>query len=159
MKVYCKEWNTFIPRPLPEVWNFFSRPENLNAVTPEDMHFEILTDVGGKPMYEGMFIRYKIRPILNIPMHWCTEISHIKDQEYFVDEQRSGPYAIWHHEHHFKAVSGGTEMKDLLYYAIPFGPIGRLANALFVSKKIDGIFKFRAKALPQIVHLMPNSQQ
>ena len=154
MKVYTKKWTTFIPRPLPEVWHFFSRPENLNEVTPDEMHFEILTEVKDVPMYQGMIILYKVSPVLNIPMRWCTEITQIKDQEYFVDEQRFGPYAMWHHEHHFKAVEGGTEMRDLLYYAIPFGPFGRLANALLVSKKVDSIFAYREQALDQLIKKM-----
>ena len=150
-KVYRKSWTTFIPRPLNEVWNFFSRPQNLNAVTPSDMHFEILTDLEGVEMYEGMLINYRIRPLLNIPMKWCTEITHIKEKEYFIDEQRFGPYAMWHHEHHFKELEGGVEMRDLLHYAIPFGPLGRLANAVLVSRKVDQIFEFRKSAMGEII--------
>lgn len=151
MKVYKKEWTTFIPRPLPAVWDFFSRPENLNEVTPDEMNFEILSNIVGVPMYTGMIILYKVSPVLNIPLHWCTEITHLKNQEYFIDEQRSGPYAMWHHEHHFKAVDGGTEMRDLLHYSIPFGPLGRLANSIFVGSKVDSIFAYREEALEELV--------
>ncbi len=138
-----------MPISLEEAWAFFSRPENLNELTPADMSFEILTDIKDKPMYEGMLIRYKIAPMFNIKMNWCTEITHIRDREYFIDEQRFGPYALWHHEHHFKAVEGGTLMKDQLHYAIPFGPIGQLANAIFVGNKVEEIFDFRYQAIEE----------
>lgn len=136
-----------IPQDLEQVWHFFSRPENLNDITPDDMSFEILSDVADTPMYEGMIIRYNIRPILNIPMNWVTEITHVQDQEYFIDEQRFGPYALWHHQHHFKAVPGGTLMRDILHYKVPYGPIGSLANALFVDQKIDSIFDYRYRII------------
>lgn len=150
MKVYKKEWTQFIPRPLDEVWHFFSRPENLSEVTPKEMNFNILSDIANKPMYEGMIINYKVTPIFGIQMRWTTEIRNIKKGEYFVDEQRFGPYAMWHHEHHFREADGGTYMTDLLHYAIPFGPIGNIANALFVDSKIEEIFDFRVKAVERL---------
>jgi len=150
MKVYKKEWTQFIPRPLDEVWEFFSRPENLNKVTPKEMNFEILTDIANKPMYEGMIISYKVTPVFGIRLRWTTEIQRIKEGQYFVDEQRFGPYAMWHHEHHFRAVDGGTYMTDLLHYAIPFGPIGQLANFIMVDKKVEEIFKFRVEAVENL---------
>lgn len=143
MQVKEKRWEQLIPRDLDEVWEFFSRPENLNEITPEDMSFEILSDVADTPMYEGMIIRYNVRPIMNIPMNWVTEITHVRDREYFIDEQRFGPYALWHHQHHFKAVQGGTFMQDILHYKVPYGPIGSVVDALFVEQKIDSIFKYR----------------
>ncbi|MEM6966448.1 MAG: SRPBCC family protein [Bacteroidota bacterium] len=150
MKVYTKKWTQFVPRPMDEVWAFFSRPENLNEVTPQEMNFEILSDIAGKPMYEGMIINYKVSPVFGIRMRWTTEIQVIKEQEYFVDEQRFGPYAMWHHEHHFREADGGVYMTDLLNYAIPFGPIGWLANALFVDAKIEEIFRFRVQAVERL---------
>ncbi|MEL6637148.1 MAG: SRPBCC family protein [Bacteroidota bacterium] len=150
MKIYYKEWTQHLPISLDEAWAFFSRPENLNELTPKDMSFEILTDIKGKPMYQGMLIRYKIVPMLNIKMNWCTEITHIRDRQYFIDEQRFGPYALWHHEHHFQAVDGGTLMRDELHYAIPYGPIGQLANAIFVGNKVEEIFEFRNQAIEQL---------
>lgn len=150
MKVYKKEWTQFIPRPLDEVWEFFSRPENLNKVTPKEMKFEILTDIANKPMYEGMIINYKVTPVFGIRLRWTTEIQRIKEGKYFVDEQRFGPYAMWHHEHHFREADGGTYMTDLLHYAIPFGPIGQLANFIMVDSKVEEIFKFRVKAVDEL---------
>lgn len=143
MRVKEKRWEQYIPQPLDQVWEFFSRPENLNDITPQDMSFEILSDVAGVPMYEGMIVRYYIRPILNIRMNWVTEITHIQPQVYFIDEQRFGPYALWHHQHHFRAVEGGTCMQDVLHYKVPFGPVGKLADLLLVDRKIESIFTYR----------------
>ena len=150
MKIYEKRWTTWLPVTLDEAWAFFSRPENLDRITPEDMSFEILSDVSGVEMYAGMIVRYKVRPILNIPMNWVTEITHVADRKYFIDEQRFGPYALWHHQHHFEEKDGGVLMTDILHYAIPFGPIGRIANALLVDKRVEEIFSYREKVIDQI---------
>lgn len=147
MQVKQKVWKQWIPRSLDEVWHFFSRPENLNALTPDDLDFEILSDIKDIEMYEGMMIRYKISPFAGIKMDWVTEITYIKDQQYFVDEQRFGPYALWHHEHHFEQQEGGTLMTDILHYKVPYSIIGTLADALFVNNKIEQIFDFRVKAI------------
>ncbi len=149
MQVKKKEWQQFIPRTLDEVWHFFSRPENLNDVTPGDMSFEILSDIRNLPMYEGMIICYKVSPFAGIKMNWVTEITHISDRKFFVDEQRFGPYAMWHHEHHFEARDGGVLMRDVLHYKVPYGIIGTIADALFVDKKVEQIFRFRKQAIAE----------
>ena len=135
-----------LPLPLEEAWNFFASPKNLNEVTPNDLVFKITSTLPEK-MYEGLIITYRIQPLLNIPINWCTEITHIKEQEYFVDEQRKGPYNIWHHEHHFKSVGGGVLMTDILHYDIGKSIFGRLAGKLFVHKQVQQIFRYRYKAL------------
>lgn len=150
MQVKRKIWTQFIPRPLDAVWKFFSRPENLNAITPDDMSFEILSDIKNVEMYEGMMIMYKISPLLNIKMDWVTEITYIKDQRYFIDEQRFGPYALWHHEHHFEEHDGGTLMTDILHYKVPYGIIGTIADAIFVNNKVEAIFTYRVKAVDKL---------
>lgn len=150
MKVKRKSWSQFIPRPLDEVWHFFSRPENLNAITPSDMSFEILTDLDNIVMYEGMIVQYKVSPFLGIKLDWVTEITHLEEGRYFIDEQRFGPYALWHHQHHFEEVDGGVMMKDILHYKVPFGWIGTLADAVFVDQKIESIFVFRNTAVDQL---------
>jgi len=150
MKVYYKEWQSEVPLPLPQVWDFFSRPENLAKMMPDEMGFNILSDIAGVPMYEGMMLRYRVAPILNIPMDWCTEITKIEKHKYFVDDQRSGPYAMWHHEHHFQETPTGTLMTDKLHYAIPLGPFGQMAHWLFVEKKIEEIFMMREQFIPRI---------
>lgn len=147
MRPRRKEWITTIPRPLAEVWDFFSRPENLNELTPAEVSFEILSPVTGVEMYPGMIIQYRVSPFLGIKLDWVTEITQIRDQEFFIDDQRTGPYALWHHQHHFREVDGGTEMKDILHYQVPFGPIGSIANWLFVERQVDQIFYFREKAI------------
>ena len=138
----------FLPVSLPEAWAFFATPRNLNAVTPRKLDFRITSGVPDK-MYEGLFITYRIKPMLAIPVAWVTEITHIKEQEYFVDEQRKGPYRIWHHEHHFREAEGGVIMTDILYYDIGLWIIGRIAGALFVDRMIREIFRFRRIALDQ----------
>ncbi len=136
----------FLPIPLTQAWDFFSSPRNLNEITPDEMVFQILSEVPEK-MYPGLLIIYRLSPMLNIPMTWVTEITHIEDGRYFIDEQRQGPYALWHHEHHFKEVDGGVQMTDILHYDIGLSVLGRLAGALFVDRQVRGIFSFREQRL------------
>lgn len=136
----------FLPITLDKAWQFFATPKNLNEVTPETMVFEIISELPDT-MYEGLLINYRLRPMLNIPIDWCTEITHIKEKVYFVDEQRKGPYKMWHHEHHFKSIEGGVLMTDILHYDIGKFVFGWLAGKLFVHKKIKAIFEYRYKIL------------
>lgn len=136
----------FLPISLEEAWAFFSVPDNLDAITPEDMGFEILTRNEGRT-YAGQIIRYRVRPLLGLPLSWVTEITHCKDLSYFVDEQRFGPYAMWHHQHHFKAVDGGVEMDDILDYKLKGGWLGKLLTGWLVHGKVQGIFDHRTKVL------------
>ncbi|HEY6914003.1 MAG TPA: SRPBCC family protein [Paludibacter sp.] len=136
----------FLPITLNQAWQFFATPRNLNEVTPDDMVFEIVSDLP-KSMYAGLLINYRLKPMFNIPVDWCTEITHIKEKEYFVDEQRKGPYRIWHHEHHFEVVEGGVLMTDLLHYDIGKSLFGWIAGKLFVHKKVKAIFDYRYKTL------------
>ena len=136
----------FLPISLDEAWRFFATPKNLNEVTPNDIVFEIVSELPDT-MYEGLLINYRLKPMLNIPINWCTEITHIKEKEYFVDEQRKGPYRIWHHEHHFKPVTGGILMTDLLHYDIGMSFLGWIAGKLFVHRKVEHIFNYRYKTL------------
>ena len=115
------------------------------------MQFQVTSAyVADTKIYPGMVITYKVSPLLGIKMNWMTEITHVKDQEYFVDDQRVGPYAIWHHEHHFEPIKGGVKMTDKLTYAIPYGIIGRLANKLLVAKEVEKIFTYREKAINEL---------
>jgi ligand-binding SRPBCC domain-containing protein len=102
-------------------------------------------------MYEGLMIEYTVKPLFGIPMNWVTEIKTVKDLEFFVDEQRIGPYKIWHHEHHFKEVEGGVEMTDIVSYALPFGILGRMMHPIIVKKKLEEIFDFRFKAVEHTI--------
>jgi ligand-binding SRPBCC domain-containing protein len=136
----------FLPITLKEAWDFFATPKNLNEVTPDELTFEITSELPEK-MYEGLIITYRIRPMLNIPLNWCTEITHIRENEFFVDEQRKGPYNIWHHEHHFKPVEGGILMTDIVHYDIGKSILGWIAGKLFVDRQVEEIFKYRYKTL------------
>ncbi|MES2567872.1 MAG: SRPBCC family protein [Bacteroidota bacterium] len=103
-------------------------------------------------MYPGQIIQYRVSPILGIPLNWVTEITHVADKSYFVDEQRFGPYSFWHHQHFIKAVKGGVEMVDIVHYKLPFGLIGKLLNMLFVKNQLKQIFDYRFKKIETIFH-------
>ncbi|WP_299352292.1 SRPBCC family protein [Mucilaginibacter sp.] len=157
MKTYLFKFEQNLPIPLAETWDFFTSPLNLVKLTPPQMRFEVTSPYdANNRVYEGMIITYKITPLLGIKMNWVTEITHVKDQEYFVDEQRFGPYALWHHEHHFKEIKGGVQMTDIVNYAIPYGVIGRLSHKLLVGKKIKKIFDYRAKAINEMFGVYRN---
>lgn len=140
----------FLKSDITTVWDFMSSPGNLTKITPSYMGFKILSDASETKMYPGQIIEYYVTPIAGIKMHWVTEITHVKDKEFFVDEQRFGPYAFWHHKHILKEVPGGVEMIDSLHYKVPFGILGKAVNHLFIRKKINEIFDFRYKKLEQL---------
>ena len=145
MKIYTLTKKQFLPITLDEAWAFFSTPINLKKITPEYMGFNILTDLGDGKMYPGQIIHYIVTPVLGIPMRWTTEITHVIDRKYFVDEQRFGPYSFWHHQHWFREVDGGVEMTDIVNYGIPMGFLGQIANTIFVQSKLQEIFDYREK--------------
>ena len=130
-------------------WEFFSNPANLKLITPEYMGFDVKTETP-KEMYEGLIIAYKVSPLLNIPMEWVTEITHVRDKSFFVDEQRVGPYKLWHHEHHFKEVEGGVEMIDIVSYQPPFGILGKLVHPFIIRPKLEQIFAYRFEKVEDI---------
>ncbi len=133
------------------VWKFMSSPMNLARITPHYMGFQILSDEGDlKEMYPGQLIEYYVTPVMGIKMHWVTEITHVQDKHYFVDEQRFGPYTLWHHKHFLKEVPEGIEMTDIIHYKIPFGFIGRIANSLFIKNKVKEIFDHRYSILEEL---------
>ncbi|WP_316831025.1 SRPBCC family protein [Pedobacter aquatilis] len=151
MKTYRLEFTQKIPIGLDAAWDFFSSPLNLTEITPEDMTFDVTSPIGkDAKMYPGMIITYKVSPLLGIKLNWMTEITHVKEQEYFIDEQRFGPFAFWHHNHHFEAIAGGVLMHDILHYAIGWGPIGLLANEIIIHNKIKGIFDYRYKKVESL---------
>lgn len=145
-KVYSIKTVQKMPINLDQAWEFFSRPNNLKDITPSNLGFLIISKHHGEKMYAGQIIEYIVKPILGIPLYWMTEITQVSDKQYFIDEQRFGPYSLWHHQHHFKAVEGGVEMTDIVHYKIPFWILGDIAHWLFVKKQVKNIFKYRFTA-------------
>ncbi|WP_343689457.1 SRPBCC family protein [Chitinophaga sp.] len=148
-KIYLLRYEQVLNTSIPEAWTFFSRANNLEKITPSYMRFDITSPVTDKPIYAGEIITYVIHPVLGIPLRWMTEITHVKEGEYFVDEQREGPYGLWHHQHHFEAVEGGVKMTDIVHYSLPLGILGRLAHALFVRRQLEGIFAYRKQRVQE----------
>lgn len=156
MAVYSLKRTQRLPISVAEAWDFFSSPANLQKITPTYLGFKITSDPSflGK-MYAGQVITYTVQPVLGIPLFWMTEITHVQHEQFFVDEQRFGPYSLWHHQHHFKAIPGGVEMTDLVHYKLPLGPLGWLAYHLFVRRQVEGIFDYRYRVLEErfgVVH-------
>lgn len=144
------EVTQFIHAPLAEVWEFMASPKNLKRITPEYMTFRIDDPSVAEKMYAGQVINYTVTPLLGIPMKWTTEITHVVQDSYFVDEQRFGPYAFWHHQHILTAVDNGVEMRDIVHYKLPLGILGDWVHQLMVMKKVKEIFDFRFKAVEEI---------
>ncbi len=132
------------------VWDFISSPANLKLITPDYMGFDITSEQLPERIYPGMIITYKVSPLFGFKMNWVTEITHVSEGQYFVDEQRAGPYRIWHHQHRIQAVKEGVLMTDLVTYSPPMGFMGALANRLLISKKLEEIFDYRKETLIQI---------
>jgi ligand-binding SRPBCC domain-containing protein len=150
MAVYSIKTVQQIPVPVEQAWNFFSNPANLQKITPANLSFKTISKHHGERVYAGQVIEYKVKPVLGISLYWMTEITHVEDQQYFVDEQRFGPYSFWHHQHHFRSIDGGVEMTDIVHYKMPFWILGDIANTLFVKKQIDEIFDYRYKKIEQL---------
>lgn len=149
MKIYHLRREQFLPISLGKCWAFFSDPGNLETITPQRMKFEIQY-CSGNAVYPGQLIRYRIKIFPFIWVNWLTEITAVKDQEYFIDDQRIGPYAFWHHQHHFREVAGGVLMTDDVTYALPFGWIGQLAHALLIGRELSAIFEYRRQILKDL---------
>lgn len=132
-----------------QAWTFLSDPKNLKRITPDYMGFDIISGAERK-MFPGQIIQYHLTPILGIPFRWVTEITHVQEGEFFVDEQRFGPYTFWHHKHFINKTENGVVMEDIVDYKLPLGPLGWLAHVLFVRAKVKQIFDYREKALNEI---------
>jgi ligand-binding SRPBCC domain-containing protein len=135
-----------LPISVEAAWEFFSDPRNLERITPPSMGFEVRSELPPK-MHAGMIVTYRVRPLLGVPVDWVTEITHVDEPEFFVDEQRFGPYRFWHHQHHFVPISGGTEVRDLLHYALPPLPGAGIARRLLVGPRLHEIFQHRREVL------------
>lgn len=148
-KVYSLKTVQKIPIPIEQAWDFFSSPGNLKDITPAHMGFVIKSEQPESEMYAGQIIEYTVKPLFGIPLYWMTEITHIKRLEYFIDEQRFGPYSLWHHQHHFLPVKAGVIVTDFVHYKIPFWFLGDIAHALFVKQQLKKIFDFRYKTVEE----------
>lgn len=134
-----------------EAWDFFSNPRNLAKITPPELGFEIITPDLVPQVREGMMIAYRVRPLLGLPMTWLSEITLVEPGVRFIDEQRVGPYAVWHHEHEFHDLGDGRiEMEDKATYVLPFAPLGDLAHAWLVQPQLKRIFAYREKAVREL---------
>jgi ligand-binding SRPBCC domain-containing protein len=142
-KVYSLYSQQRVPASLDDIWAFFSDARNLLDVTPPHLNLKVTNEVYGDAVYAGQVMTYNVKPLLGIPLSWMTEITHVADKKYFVDEQRKGPYQLWHHQHHFKAIEGGVEMTDLVHYRLPLGFLGSIANSILVKKELEKIFTYR----------------
>ena len=149
MKIFKIHTKQKLPITIEEGWGFLSNPKNLSCITPNYMKFKI-TDCDFKPVYQGQIIQYTVRPLLNIPLKWVTEITHVVNEYYFVDEQRFGPYSLWHHKHFLREIDGGIEMEDIIHYKIPLGFIGEFLNFLFIKNQLKEIFEYRKNKLIEI---------
>ncbi len=148
-EVHQLYYDQVVPTTLGEAWNFISRPENLNRITPPDLDFEIVSDLPDA-MSNGLIIEYRIGiPFLG-KQRWLTEIKHIREQHSFVDEQRIGPYQLWYHYHEITEVDGGIRFIDRVHYALPFGPFGALAHSIYVKKQLRHIFGYRETAFKDV---------
>ena len=146
MRVHTLAQEQRLPISRQEAWEFFSSPRNLNEITPPDIGFEIINQLG-KAMYEGQVICYRIGVLPLLRVMWVTEIKCVEEGRSFVDEQRFGPYKFWHHRHSFEDIPGGVLMRDLVHYGLGFGPFGEMAHAVFVRRKLESIFGFRRAIL------------
>lgn len=146
MKLYTLHTKQKLPISLDEAWEFIANPKNLEIITPKSMGFMTISG-DERPMFAGQIIHYKITPLFGIPMQWVTEITHVQDKSFFVDEQRFGPYGFWHHKHFLKPIPGGVEMEDIVHYKLPMGILGQMAHPFLVKPKLDKIFAFRQNKL------------
>jgi ligand-binding SRPBCC domain-containing protein len=149
VKIYRLETIQNLPISQKKAWDFLSDPRNLKTITPDYMGFEIVSGAASK-MYAGQILQYIVTPLLNIPLKWVTEIKHVREGEYFVDEQRFGPYSLWHHKHFIKPIKNGVEMIDIVDYKVPFGLLGQLVQPFLVRPKLEEIFEYRKNALDRI---------
>lgn len=132
-----------------KAWDFFSQPSNLKELTPPEMNMRMLNEQQLE-MYPGMIISYKVSPLLGISLPWSSEITQVKKGEYFIDSMIEGPFKIWHHQHFFKGVEGGTEITDIVNYQVPLGILGKLFHPLIVKQRVAGIFEYRNKRIKEI---------
>ena len=147
-----------LPVTLEKAWDFFSHPKNLAVITPDELNLKFTNELFGEDAYAGQVITYTVKPLLGIPLFWMTEITHLETMKYFVDEQRRGPYAMWHHQHHFREIPGGVEMTDIVHYQLPLWPFSAIGMPL-VKSKLKQIFDYRYKRIEEVLGAYPSPSQ
>lgn len=152
--IYSLKRSQNLPISLDSAWDFFSDPRNLQNITPPDMGFEIISGAERK-MHPGQIIQYIVRPVAGFKTRWVTEITHVQEKKFFVDEQRFGPYALWHHKHFFREIENGVEMEDVVDYKLPFGILGRMMHPVLVKPRLQEIFDFRREKLHEVFGTYP----
>ena len=149
MKIYTLHKTQKLPISPEKAWEFLSNPKNLKIITPDYMSFNIVSPID-RPLYTGQIIQYIVTPLLGIKTKWVSEITHIEDKKYFVDEQMYGPYSLWHHKHFIKKLEGGVEMEDIIDYKVPLGILGQIMHPILVKPKLEEIFSYRQKKLIEL---------
>jgi ligand-binding SRPBCC domain-containing protein len=160
MKVHSLSQEQALPISRDEAWEFFSSPRNLEEMTPPGMGFKIVS-LPSETLYEGEIVQYSVKALPGIWIPWVSEIKAVVEGECFVDDQISGPFRFWHHRHSFVSVEGGTVVRDLIHYAVGFGPFGEIARHLVVKRQLDGMFQHRRSTLEKkfgVLTLPPNRQ-
>ena len=155
--IYTLKVHQKLPISINEAWEFFSEPGNLTKITPPHMGFKITSELTDQ-IYTGQIITYRVKPIPYLIVNWVTEITTCISNRYFIDEQRFGPYKMWHHEHHFDEIDSGVKMTDIVSYKLPFGIFGQLAHWLFVKRQLINIFEYRTKVLKETFKNQGNVQ-
>lgn len=155
MSIFTIKREQFLPITIEESWDFFSDPNNLKLITPPSLGLKIKSEIE-KELYEGMIITYDVTPFRGFTTTWVTEITHINKPYYFIDEQRIGPYRLWHHQHFFSENDKGIIAKDLINYALPYGLLGNLLNSIYIRNNLDTIFNYRNEALNKIFNTKGN---
>lgn len=146
-----------IPLSLEKTWEFFSDAKNLLTITPPFLNLKVTNKVFGEEVYAGQIISYKVKPLAGIAVSWTTEITHVVKEKMFVDQQIKGPYKLWHHQHHFKSIEGGTEMTDIVHYRLPFWPCGDITHPIVKRKLID-IFTYRFDKINEVFGEWPGQK-
>ncbi len=150
MAIYTLTKEQFIKSSAGAVWEFFCNPDNLSFITPPYMKFRVTSSPFSGQIYPGQIITYTVAPVLGIPLFWMTEITHMRDGKFFVDEQRKGPYKLWHHQHHFQETDDGVLMTDIVHYELPYFILGKIAQKLFIKSQLEDIFEFRRRKIAAI---------
>jgi len=151
MNLHTKTWVQRLPVPIDVAWDFFSQPGNLARITPPEMMLKAEGGNAGTPIYEGMKLNFILYPFMMIPVRWTTEIMKVSKPDFFEDRQLSGPYEQWHHRHLFREIEGGTEMTDIVEYALPLDFFGEVVEALIVGRRLEEVFEYRRRKVAAIL--------